>query len=193
MIGTYPDLVYIAYCCVDIIYDFLCLLSFTAQYPPEGATHSCPSSHTISSYPFCPSTGSSYNLGVPCIHPLWGSYNFYFGNFRICFILLVSMVMVLFWGEKVQAIMLMNRTFTYHQAWILLLYIIFHNNPFIKILSVIGLSSHEMESAQTKEETEIFIELVEIPYALCHRHGLGMTYALPRLFKKLKLMFKRSD
>ena len=35
----------------------------------EGATQSCPSSHTISGHPVCTRTGSSSHPGVPCLCP----------------------------------------------------------------------------------------------------------------------------
>ena len=67
--GTSLDLGSFNYCYVAILYAPPHILSFAAQSLPGGATHSCPSSHTISILPFFPCTVSSAHLSVPCLRP----------------------------------------------------------------------------------------------------------------------------
>ena len=67
--GTSPNLGSFDYCYVAILNSPPRLLYSAARCPPKGATHSCPSSHSISGRPVCTRTGSSAHLGVPCLRP----------------------------------------------------------------------------------------------------------------------------
>ena len=65
--GNSSDLGSVVYFWVSILYAPPRLLYFTTWYPPEGETHSCPSSHAIAGRPVYPHIWSSAHPGVPCL------------------------------------------------------------------------------------------------------------------------------